>query len=240
MMRPWFPYLLVVLPVLVALQAYGPWKRLSTCQFRPHFGDSLNMPWFWGHSCEARIGLMQQNARCKMSEITIKLWHVGCSWIVLTAGCCPGSTSCSTLGRFNTMDHETGPRKMGFFHGPTWWSNNTHGPVFGKKKKKAIHKVFGPLTRCKPNADQEEWPCTNNERADFLDVCLKKGNFERKGKSLIIRLSSLVFIHLLFPEICFNKNKIMTSFLYHGPLPFCTRAPLLSFPPQNPLDHVSG
>ena len=26
--------------------------------------------------------------------------------------------------------------------------------------KKSIHKSFAPLTSCKPNVDQEEWPCT--------------------------------------------------------------------------------
>jgi hypothetical protein len=46
------------------------------------------------------------------------------------------------------MDHEVRPWKMAYFHGPTsmvWFF-----------KKPPIHKVFGSLTRCKPNVDQEE------------------------------------------------------------------------------------
>ena len=45
-----------------------------------------------------------------------------------------------------TMDYEVGPWKMAF----------SHGSIL----KKPACKAFGPLTRCKPNVDQEEWPCT--------------------------------------------------------------------------------
>ena len=46
-----------------------------------------------------------------------------------------------------TMDHEVGPWKMAFSHGPI---------VF--KKKNSSTKSLGP--KVKPNVDQEEWPCT--------------------------------------------------------------------------------
>ena len=58
-------------------------------------------------------------------------------------------------------------------------------------KKKTIYKVFGPLTRCKLNVDQEEWPCTQKWMCFFNIYMLKKGNFEEGGgSSLTILLSS--------------------------------------------------
>ena len=43
-------------------------------------------------------------------------------------------------------------------------------------------------------------------------------------------------LHLLFLKNTFH----LTSFLYHGPLHcLSTKAPLLSLPPQNPLDHIN-
>ena len=86
------------------------------------------------------------------------------------------------------MDHEIGPWKMSFFHGPTWWSN------FLKNK---IYKVFGPLTRWKPNVDQEEWSCHPKVNMHKFLYMTKKGSFEKKkiekGSNLTILLSSLVF-----------------------------------------------
>ena len=57
-------------------------------------------------------------------------------------------TTCTSddhkIGPVYTMDHEVGPWKMAFFHGPISF------------KKKQIYKVFEPLTRCKPSVDQEQ------------------------------------------------------------------------------------
>jgi len=83
---------------------------------------------------------------------------------------------------------------------------------------------------------------TKIECVDFCNIFLKKGNFERNS-SLTILSSSLVFIFSSPPPKNKNKNHydfIITTFFYHGPLPFSTRAPLLLFPSQNPLNHVSG
>ena len=61
----------------------------------------------------------------------------------------PSSKMCcdfilGNLGPVYTMDHEVGPWKMAFFHGPSsmvWFL------------KKSIYKAFGPLTRRKLNVD---------------------------------------------------------------------------------------
>ena len=47
-------------------------------------------------------------------------------------------------GPVYTMDDESWTMEDGLFH----------GPIYLKK----IYKAFGPLTTCKPNVDQEEWP----------------------------------------------------------------------------------
>ena len=112
-----------------------------------------------------------------------------------------------------TMHHGRRPYSMVWLDGPTfmvWFV------------LKSIHKVFGPLIRNKPNVDQEEWPCTKNECADFLFFHMsKEGNFERK------RIQVWPFSCLLF-----------SSFSLPWALPFSTTTPLLPFPPQNLLDQV--
>ena len=94
------------------------------------------------------------------------------------------------LGPVYTMDHEVGPWKMAFFHGPTsmvWFL------------KKSIYKAFVSLTRCKPNVDQVEWPCARSECADFFHICPK-----------IKDDHSFVFscLCLLFPIKHFNKKNL--------------------------------
>ena len=44
------------------------------------------------------------------------------------------------------MDRELGPWKMAFFNGPASLKNSVES--------------VGSLTKCKPNVDQEERPCT--------------------------------------------------------------------------------
>jgi hypothetical protein len=55
------------------------------------------------------------------------------------------------LGAVYTIDHELVPRKMPY--SPV----RVHGLHFMVRVlKKMIYKAVGPLTRCKPNVDQEE------------------------------------------------------------------------------------
>ena len=105
------------------------------------------------------------------------------------------------LGLVYTMDHEIEPWKMAFFHGPTFVI---------RFLKKTIYKTFGPLTKYKPNVDQEEWPCWIFKYMPKMLV-LKRIKFDH----------SLVFpcLHLLFPQNHFIK-KIHNIIICHGPLPF--------------------
>ena len=79
---------------------------------------------------------------------------------------------------------------MAFSHGPTWWSNFS---------RKLIYKAFGPLIKCKPNVDQEEWPCTKIECVEFFRICTKHEVLEEKKFKFD---HYLVFscLHLLFPK----------------------------------------
>ena len=55
------------------------------------------------------------------------------------------------LGAVYTIDHELVPRKMPYS------VVRVHGLHFMVRVlKKLIYKAVGPLTRCKPNVDQEE------------------------------------------------------------------------------------
>ena len=136
------------------------------------------------------------------------------------------------LGLVYTMDHEIEPWKMAFFHGPTfvirflktnheiepWKMAFFHGPTFVIRfLKTTIYKTFGPLTKCKPNVDQEEWPCWIFKYMPKMLV-LKRIKFDH----------SLVFpcLHLLFPQNHFIK-KIHNIIICHGPLPFSIGAPIL-------------
>ena len=65
-----------------------------------------------------------------------------------------------------TMDHEVGRWKM--------------ASLPFNLLKIPIHKAFGPLTRCKPKMDQEEWPCTKKTNVlIFFWYMPKKGSFEK-------------------------------------------------------------
>ena len=111
------------------------------------------------------------------------------------------------------------------------WSN-----FFPKIK---IRKPLGPSVGVNQMWTQRNDHASNSDCVDFCNICPKKVLLKEKKKklSLTILLSSLVFIFSFPPK---NKN----IFPYHNnicppwALPFSTRAPLLSLPPQNPLDHV--
>ena len=59
------------------------------------------------------------------------------------------------------MDHEVGPWKRAFFHGPT---------SMVQFLKRPTAKAYGPLARCKTNVKEEESPCTKNECVGFFKV----------------------------------------------------------------------
>ena len=66
-----------------------------------------------------------------------------------------------------------------------------------RKKYKYESKASGPLTGCKPNVDQEEWPCTQKWMCwFFLNICpksaiLKKKKFEHSLHFSCLHFSSL-------------------------------------------------
>ena len=106
---------------------------------------------------------------------------------------------------------------------------------------KSICWAFGLLARCKPNVDQEGWPCIKKWMCWFVKV-VEKWQFWKKNKEKNLKFKfdpSLVFV-FSSPTKNSWKNSLWLLFLCHGPLSFSTRAPLLPLPPQNPLDHVSG
>jgi hypothetical protein len=64
-------------------------------------------------------------------------------------------------------------------------------------------------------------------------------HFWTNGSSLTIPLSSIVFVSSS-PHKKFHCLHLVYYTNISRPLPFSTGAPLLSLPPQNPLDHVGG
>ena len=73
----------------------------------------------------------------------------------------------------------------------------------------SIYKASGPLTRCKPNVDQKEWPCTKKWSCWFFFlIYVQKAQFcFQKKSSFTILLSSLVFASLIFLfSLLFNLN----------------------------------
>ena len=80
---------------------------------------------------------------------------------------------------------------------------------------KLIYKAVGPLTRCKPNVDQEEWRCGKKRMCWFSLYMLKKGNFEKKLKfdcSLVFSWASLVFHLMLDVSKMWLANLLTTNF----------------------------
>ena len=58
-----------------------------------------------------------------------------------------------------------------------------HGPTSTVRfLEKTIYKAFGPLTRCKPNVDQEEWPRTKKRVCWFFEYMPKKWQFWKTFK----------------------------------------------------------
>ena len=125
----------------------------------------MSNPWIWSHvSCTQPIIWVMSNA-----------WN----W---------ATHSCVSKGQFTpwTMksDHGRWPFSMVRLGGPI---------SMVRFLKKSIYKAFGSLTRCKPNVDQEVWPCTKSDCVDFF-LYMPQNNCFEKNSSLTILLSSLVFI----------------------------------------------
>ena len=95
---------------------------------------------------------------------------------------------------------------------------------------KSIYKAFGPLTRCKPNVDQKEWPCTKSERANFFNICPKRAILEIKFK--LDRSPVFFSLRLLFAKKHFVKNLSWRHFFALYMLPFTKIMPKsqLNFP----------
>ena len=74
------------------------------------------------------------------------------------------------------MDHWNRTTEDGLFS----WSDLTVQHPWSSFLKNQFYTAFGPLTRCRPNLDQEEWPCTKSECADIFNICPKKAVLENK------------------------------------------------------------
>ena len=70
----------------------------------------------------------------------------------------------------------------------------------------SIYKAFGPLTRCKPNADQEERPCTRIVCVDPFNICQEKGSFEHKNQ--FWQFSSFLFPQNISLKIYYNISTL--------------------------------
>ena len=132
------------------------------------------------------------------------------------------------LGPIYNMDHEVGPWKMEFFHGQTSWSN-----LHVRFLKKTIYKAFGPLIRCKPNVDQEEWSCTKSEIMCWILEYMSKKDSLKKNSSMTI-FCLLLSSSSLPPKIS-SLNIIMKIFLCHGPLPLFYENTCFASPTAKPI-----
>ena len=74
--------------------------------------------------------------------------------------------------------------------------------------KKSIYKVFWPLTRCTPNVDQKEWPCTKKWMCSFFNICPKK---EVLKKRMIIKFDHSFVFSCFHP--LFTQKQFINSFL---------------------------
>jgi hypothetical protein len=81
--------------------------------------------------------------------------------------------------------------------------------------KKSIYKAFGPFTRCHPNVDQEEWPCTKKWMCWYLLLCAQKWQFRTNLKFD----HSLVFI-FSSPKTSFLTNLLEQHLFAMGPCLF--------------------
>ena len=149
------------------------------------------------------------------------------------------SSSCILNAKLTSQVSQCATLRAGLYHGP--WNRTMEDGLFPWVDfvKKKDYKAFGPLAKCKPSVTKR------NDHAPkvkvFFNICAKREVLKKKEKK-IIQVWPL-FCLLLCSSSLPKKNLLkffITIFLYHGPLPFPTIAPLLSLPPQNILDYVSG
>lgn len=118
------------------------------------------------------------------------------------------------------------------------WRDGPNSMVrFLIKKKRSIYNAFGPLSRCKPNVDQQEWPCTKKSMCCFfINICLKHAvlRSRRKNNNKIKINHSLVFSCLHFPPKKLHQKINIKTVLCHGPLP--TTVPTLPPTPPKPVE----
>jgi hypothetical protein len=135
-------------------------------------------------------------------------------------------------------DHGRWPFSMVRFDGPT--------SIVWFLKEINLQSLWGPSLGVNQMWTKRNDHASKNECADFfLYVCSKRTIFNKSQvwpfSCLLLSSSSLVFIFSSPKEkIKFHHSLHYNNILYHGPLPFSTRAPLLPLPLQNMLDHVSG
>ena len=126
---------------------------------------------------------------CKWMWFVCTLWHrfLWCPAFVFWA------SSLLNWDLVYTVDYEVGPWKMAFFLGPISWST-----FIVRFLEKPTYKAFGPLTRWKPNVDQEEWPCIKKWMCSFFLIYAPKKVILEKFKfnySLVFIFSSPKTFH---------------------------------------------
>ena len=100
----------------------------------------------------------------------------------------------------------------GLHHGP--WSRTIEDglcpwsdlmvPTSMIRIKRSVYKVFGPLTRCEPNVDQEEWPWTKKLMCLFIWIYAQKGKFWKERKYQVWPFSCLLLSSSSFPQKKFS------------------------------------
>ena len=113
-------------------------------------------------------------------------------------------------GAVYTIDHELVPRKMPYF------AVRVHGLHFMVRVlQKLFYKAIGLLTKCKPNVDQEKWPCGKKWMCWVFLIHAQKGQFWRKKLKfdyfLVFSWASLVF-HLMLDVSKMWLANLLTTF----------------------------
>ena len=91
---------------------------------------------------------------------------------------------------------------MAFFHGPTSWSN-FRGLISYEIQ---LTKNLDPLTKCKPNVNQEEWPFTAKVNVlIYFSHMSKKGTLEEH--TVHTQMNHVVIKDLKLIRVGPNRNE---------------------------------
>ena len=134
----------------------------------------------------------------QISTVSVRYWN----WGIISIKQCVWFTLWTMK-----LDHGRWQISMVLLDGPT---------SMDRFMRKSFDNAFGPLHRCKPNVDREEWPCTKMLMCWFKNIYMpQKGNLFKK-KGLIILLSSSSFPLYVF-LILFNNISLpwALAFFYH-------------------------